>query len=373
MNILNDPWLKTDAGTFSPLELATWDTGAAALLLPREDWEIGAYELLIGIAARLRAESADAIAPEFEATQFMQRDPTKGRGFGPEFLLIDAMNGGSRFWDYKAPLAGHEALLALYTFQSRATAGGRGYSTSLRGGSALTVMRWGDTVWERIQANLLHVPDWRPLFWTPRAIRLEWDGARLSGVHSGPDSAQTDMRHPLCAWGTDRVRQMPEQGLNYASIRSIDPRPGNHVLLAGFEMDNMKPISWTKKTWRFDPAYLDASLERYGALRTLFSSALRTGKYSDHDPRAKSDRHVAEFARLHEETEPGFISAISDGDIPRYTEFAKARAIEIYERSVQLDANPRRYVEGLKILKNLKIFTDRPPQEERSRRRRKAA
>ncbi|WP_088652511.1 type I-E CRISPR-associated protein Cse1/CasA [Marinibacterium profundimaris] len=196
------------------------------------------------------------------------------------------------------------AAMALYTFQAHAPSGGAGNRTSMRGGGPMvTLIEPGQGLWPMIWAN---VPDGMPgdpealpwmqptqvsqdkgserypqqgieaesFFGTPRRLRLVEDAGQITGVVQRPYGANyAGWVHPLTPYyrmkeGAELLPKHPKPGRfgyrNWLGVvvdggedalsqtgRSValwHERSGwqqAHLIVAGWAMDNMKPLDFT--------------------------------------------------------------------------------------------------------------------------------
>ncbi len=227
------------------------------------------------------------------------------------------------------------AAMALYTFQAHAPAGGAGNRTSMRGGGPMvTLIDPGTGLWPLIWAN---VPGGRPgdpaalpwmaptqtsekpgserypqqgteaeaFFGMPRRLRLVEEAGRITGVVQRPKGANyAGWVHPLTPYyrmkvGGELLPRHPKPGrLGYRnwlgvvvgdpgdnlteksrSLRLWDERTGGkqaHLIVAGWAMDNMKPLDFT---WSEPPVVTlaDGGFSLRGMIRAadLFGVSLR--------------------------------------------------------------------------------------------------
>jgi CRISPR system Cascade subunit CasA len=248
MNLLVDPWLPVirlsgKRDLVAPSGILGADP-AMALDLPRADFAGAMTEFLIGLLTTAYAPTTDV---EWAKLLFGPPAPeTLDRAFAP-FVSAFAIDGeGARFMQDFDPLdaepkpiasllmdqpgeQGRErntdvfvrggtvrtmsraaAAMALYTLQTYAPSGGKGYRVSLRGGGPLTtlvdltdldVTKLPPTLWTLVWANVLTRPTGDPL--DPKEIFPWLSPSRTSkeGIGVPPDPAVGDV---AAFWGMPR-------------------------------------------------------------------------------------------------------------------------------------------------------------------------
>lgn len=186
LNLINDAWIPVLRADGSRSIIAPWQMAEPGIVRPdwpRPDFNIACYEFLIGLVfladppcdiedwddrsapdpARLKEKLAP-FAPAFDllgdGPRFLQ-DHDKLMDAIPkpiEQIVLDSGGAGGNFiaktgrYEF---LTTAEAAIALYTLQSQAPEGGRGYRTSLRGGGPLvTLVDPRRTLWDFVWANV---------------------------------------------------------------------------------------------------------------------------------------------------------------------------------------------------------------------------
>lgn len=198
MNILLSSWLPVllldgSVRKVAPVEVPT--CGAVRVAHPRADFSALATELLVDLFQTLAApadraqrrqflrdpQSVDlsamhANAGSFElfgsGVRFMQSPEMLGKAGPVSSLVFEAAleNTAEKNTDIFvsrnafSSVCPHCAALGLFLNQAHARQGGSGYKTSPRGGSALTVLVKGESLWETVVLNLIPQADFDARF-----------------------------------------------------------------------------------------------------------------------------------------------------------------------------------------------------------------
>jgi CRISPR system Cascade subunit CasA len=203
MNLVQDPWLpfRLKDGTEQVLPMsAICDPNVEDFALPRADFQGAAYQFTIGLLQTVFAPD-----DKYDWHDFYEKPPTaqqlqiafdkaahafNATGVGPLFmqdfdklesatsttvagLLIEApgANGLKLNTDHFIKrgvgkvMSLEMAVLALFTLQINAPAGGKGHLVGLRGGGPLTTLvlpqKTGTTLWQKIWLNIINRNFWR--------------------------------------------------------------------------------------------------------------------------------------------------------------------------------------------------------------------
>jgi len=251
--LLHDKFVRTDKGISSINELITSETGATkAFFSPLIGIDSSFLELCSGILSSRLLGIENVVSYDYDS--FMQPGPPTGkiRKLKPSFLLMDGK--GER----EVSMCKNTALLALFLLQSKAFAGGRGYMTSPRGGSALSVIEIKETLHKTINHNakkIKSVEQLKCVFHQPRSVVLHYEDDNLAHVFTGALSTKkTDTRHPFGVYSEPNgfpLKTPPKHDYLHIIQRIADLGLSSPVLVEGFLYNKADPISFFSKQISF--------------------------------------------------------------------------------------------------------------------------
>lgn len=266
------------------------------------------------------------------------------------------------------------ATMALYALQAHAPSGGAGNRTSMRGGGPLVTLVEPSadcTLWDLVWANVPcgsprgveALPWMRPtrvsdkgqqvhetpettieaFFGMPRRLRLVFEDGRVTGVIQRPWGTNYGLwRHPLTPYyrmkpGEPPLPVHPRAGLfgyrnwlgvlaqaekddlreRAATLDEYDARVREgdrltaRVIVAGWAMDNMKPLDFTLSVQPFVALPTDAAEMLAGLVRAAEQAALAL-RIALEPVLAGGAAREAEREAFHSATEPAFLERFSE-------------------------------------------------------------